>query len=73
MKKSNFAGGDLDLPQTRFAMYDLQERLVYTFVPNAADITYLLSTEQFASGTYVLLLHHNGEKVQEQKIVMLGN
>jgi Secretion system C-terminal sorting domain len=65
-----FAGGALNLAQTRFEMFDLQGRLVYTFVPETADTTYMLSTEQFASGTYVLLLHHNGEKVQEQKVIV---
>jgi len=68
-----FAGGDLDLTQTHFDMYDLQGRLVYSFAPDARDTTYMLSTDQFASGTYVLLLHHNGEKVQEQKIVVVGS
>jgi hypothetical protein len=67
-----FAGGDLDLAQTHFDLYDLQGRLVYSFVPDAPDTTYMLSTEQFASGTYVVLLHHNGEKVQEQKILIAG-
>lgn len=67
-----FAGGDLDLSQTHFDLYDLQGRLVYSFVPDAPDTTYMLSTEQFASGTYVVLLHHNGEKVQEQKILIAG-
>jgi Secretion system C-terminal sorting domain len=65
-----FAGGALDLAQTRFEMYDLRGRLVYTFFPNAADTTYMLSTEQFACGTYVLMLHHNGEKVQDKKVVI---
>jgi hypothetical protein len=68
-----FAGGDLDLAQTHFDMYDLQGRLVYSFAPDAIDTTYMLSTEKFASGTYVLHLSHNGEKVQEQKVVVLGN
>jgi hypothetical protein len=67
-----FAGVDLDLAQTQFQMYDLQGRLVYSFAPDAADTTYMLSTEQFASGTYLLLLHHKGEKVQEQKIMVTG-
>jgi outer membrane protein assembly factor BamB len=65
-----FAGGDLDLAQTQFQMYDLQGRLVYSFVPDAANTTYMLSTEKFASGTYVLHLSHNGAKVQEQKIII---
>jgi hypothetical protein len=65
-----FAGGDLDLTQTHFDMYDLQGRLVYSFAPDAADTTYMLSTEKFASGAYVLMLHHNGEKVQERKVII---
>jgi hypothetical protein len=65
-----FAGGDLDLAQTQFQMYDLQGRLVYSFVPDAANTTYMLSTEKFASGTYLLHLSHNGAKVQEQKIII---
>jgi Secretion system C-terminal sorting domain len=65
-----FAGGDLDLTQTHFDMYDIQGRLVYSFAPDAADTTYMLSTEKFAGGTYVLLLHHNGEKVQDMKLVV---
>jgi len=65
-----FAGGDLNLSQTHFDIYDLQGRLVYSFAPDAADTTYMLSTEKFASGTYVLMLHHNGEKMQEQKVII---
>jgi hypothetical protein len=43
---------------------------VFSFAPNAADAPYMLSTEQVASGTFVLMLHHNGEKVQEQKVIV---
>ena len=62
--------GSLNLESLRFTLHDLQGKLVYEFSPNQIETTYMLSTEKFSSGLYVLSLREGEKVLQQQKLVV---
>ena len=60
----------LNLESLNFQLYDIQGKLVYSFNPTTPETTYMLSTENFASGLYVLSLREGERILQQQKIVV---
>jgi Secretion system C-terminal sorting domain len=60
----------LNRESLNFTLYDVQGKLVYEFVPTEINTTYMLSTERFASGLYVLTLRNDGGVLQQQKLVI---
>lgn len=60
----------LNLEYLHFTLHDLQGKLVYEFEPIQTETTYMLSTEIFASGLYVLSLSDGERVLQQQKIVV---
>ncbi len=60
----------LNLESMNFLLYDMQGKLVYEFSPTQIETTYMLSTEKFASGLYVLSLSDGDRVLQQEKLVV---
>ena len=60
----------LNLESLHFTLHDAQGKLAYEFSPTQIETTYMLSTEKFASGLYVLSLSDGERVLQQQKIVV---
>jgi Secretion system C-terminal sorting domain len=60
----------LKLESLNFQLFDIQGKLVYEFLPTQTETTYMLSTDKFAGGLYVLSLSDGERVLQQEKIVV---
>ena len=60
----------LNLEYLHFTLHDVQGKLVYEFEPTQTETTYMLSTEKFANGLYVLSLSDGERVLQQEKLVV---
>jgi hypothetical protein len=54
-----------------FVLYDVQGRLIKSFVPQRADASYVWGMHELAAGNYQLLLRSSGEIMQVEQLIKL--